>query len=71
MDKFTEIQNVDDILGSPGNPGVFNYANTFDCFAQFTKLYFKVVLNVVCTPSLYQFMLKLWHQIFENHLLMS
>jgi hypothetical protein len=36
-------------------------------FGLFTKLYFKMITNIICAPKLYQFMLELWERIYQSH----
>ena len=45
------IQTVEDLLN------MFNYRNTFEIFGLFTKLYYKVLINVTCMPDVHSFLL--------------
>ena len=62
MEKFSELRTINDILD------VFTYRSTYDNFSQFTKLYFKLLLNIIVAPKLHNFMLQLWKKIYDHHL---
>ena len=47
---------------------VLNQHNINACFKLFTKILFKVLLNMICIPSVHSMLLDLWLRILQNFL---
>lgn len=54
IEQFCEIQTAKQVLG------LFNWRNVVDLFGKFTSIWFKVVQNCICAPTVHAFMTKLW-----------
>lgn len=61
LNNFTGLNSIEHILE------VFTHKSTFRNFGLFSKLYFKMVANIISAPRLHRFMLQLWSRIYDNH----
>ncbi len=59
--NFAGLISIDHILE------VFAHKSTYKNFSLFSKLYFKMISNIICAPKLHRFMLGLWRRIYESH----
>lgn len=57
IEQFTSMTSEEDLLI------IFNYRNIFDVFGLFTQVFFKILHNTVCIPTVQSFMLKFWQEV--------